>query len=101
MSLLSWVGILSIEKKMLKVAIKYCGGCNPGYDRVALAGYIKNSLHGRVKFVSLDSEDVDIVLAVEGCKTCCADLSAFEGKPIHFISQLEDAGKFLQKLLPE
>ena len=84
---------------MLKVGVKYCGCCNPGYYRVALADYIKNSLHGRVEFVSLDCEVVDLVLAVEGCKTCCADLTAFEGKRIHFISQLEDAGKFLQKLL--
>ena len=84
---------------MLKVAIKYCGGCNPGYDRVALADFIKNSLHGRVDFVALDSEIVDLILAVEGCKTCCADLSAFEGKQIFFIAQIEDAGKFLQKLL--
>jgi hypothetical protein len=84
---------------VLKVAIKYCGGCNPGYDRVALADYIKKSLHGRVEFVSLDSEVVDMVLAVEGCKTCCADLSSFEGRPIHFITRLEDAGKFLLKFL--
>ena len=86
---------------MLRVGIKYCGGCNPGYDRVALADYIKNSLHGRVEFVPLDSEIIDMVLAVEGCKTCCADLSPFEGKQIHFISQLEDAGKFLQKILDQ
>jgi len=86
---------------MLKVAIKYCGGCNPGYDRVALADYIKNSLHGRVEFVSLDSEAIDLVLAVEGCKTCCADLSPFEDKQIQLISQLEDAGKFLQNIFDQ
>ncbi|MBW2409238.1 MAG: hypothetical protein JRF72_05530 [Deltaproteobacteria bacterium] len=84
---------------MLKVGIKFCGGCNPGYDRGALADYVKTSLHGRVEFVSLDREGIDMILAVEGCKTCCADLSAFEDKPIHFISQIEDAGKFLQKIL--
>ena len=84
---------------MLKVGIKYCGGCNPNYDRVALANYIKNSLHGRVEFVPRENEDIDLILAVEGCKTCCADLGAFQGKQIHFISQLEDAGKFLQTFL--
>ena len=86
---------------MLRVGIKYCGGCNPAYDRVALADYIKKSLHGRAEFVPLDSDGIDLVLAVEGCKTCCADLSPFEGKPIHFISQIEDAGKFLQKILDQ
>ena len=86
---------------MLKVGIKYCGGCNPGYDRVALADFVKKSLHGRVEFVSLDSEAIDAVLAIEGCKTCCADLSSFDGKQVYFISQIEDAGKFLQKILDQ
>lgn len=84
---------------MIRVAIKYCGGCNPGYDRVALADYVNKSLHGSVEFVSPHDKDIDLVLAIEGCKTCCADLSVFQGKPIHFISQIEDAGKFLQEFL--
>jgi len=63
--------------------------------------YIKKSLHGRFDFVSPHDKAIDLVLAIEGCKTCCADLSAFEGKPIHFISQIEDAGKFLQKILDQ
>jgi hypothetical protein len=84
---------------MLKVAIKYCGGCNPDYDRVALADYVRNSLHGRAEFVSLDNAEIDLVLAIEGCKICCADLSSFQGKPVHFISQIEDAGNFLREYL--
>jgi hypothetical protein len=86
---------------MLKVGIKYCGGCNPGYNRVATAEYIEHSLHGRVEFVSLENKDINLVLAIEGCKTCCADLSPFEGKQIHFIAQIEDAGRFLQKILTQ
>jgi tRNA(Arg) A34 adenosine deaminase TadA len=49
--------------------------------------------------VPLDHEHIDLVLAVEGCQTCCADLSSFEGKQIYFIARIEDAGKFLQKIL--
>ncbi len=84
---------------MIKVGIKYCGGCNPDYDRVALVRQIEKRLEGKVEFVSPENDHVDFVLAVEGCKTCCAELSSFEGKQIHFITQLEDAGKFLQKIL--
>jgi len=80
---------------MLKVGIKYCGGCNPAYDRVALADYIKDSLHGRVEFLSLDSEVIDLVLAVEGCKTACADLSAFKGTKTRIITKIKDAEEFL------
>ena len=83
---------------MLKVGIKYCGGCNPYYDRVALVKQIESRLRGKVEFVSPDSDHVDFVLAVEGCQTACADLSAFQGKTIHIISRKEDAVKFLQKI---
>jgi hypothetical protein len=34
-------------------------------------------------------------------QTCCADLTSFEGKPIHFIAQIEDAGRFLQEFLSQ
>ena len=84
---------------MLKVSIKYCGGCNPYYDRVALVKRIESRLQGKVEFVSPAHDDVDLVLAVEGCKTACADLSSFLGKTIHIITRNEDAGKFLLKIL--
>ena len=79
----------------MKVAIKYCGGCNPDYDRVALVKCIEKSLHGKVEFVSAEDEDIDLVLAVEGCKTACADLSAFKDTKIRFINRIEDAAEFL------
>lgn len=86
------------QKLMLKVGIKYCGGCNPYYDRVALVKRIERRLQGQVEFFSAANDDVDFVLAVEGCQTACADLSAFQGKSIHIISRKEDAVKFLQKI---
>lgn len=79
----------------MKVAIKYCGGCNPDYDRVALVKRIEERLIGKVEFVSAENENIDLVLAVEGCKTACADLSAFKGTNIRFITKIEDAEEFL------
>ena len=79
----------------MKVAIKYCGGCNPDYDRVALVRHIEKGLHGKVEFVSAEDEDIDLVLAVEGCKTACADLSAFKGTKVRIISKVEDVEEFL------
>ena len=79
----------------MKVAIKYCGGCNPDYDRVALVKRIEERLIGKVEFVSAENDNIDPVLAVEGCKTACADLSAFKGTNIRFITKIEDAAEFL------
>ncbi len=84
---------------MLKVGIKYCGGCNPDYDRVALFESIEKRLKGKVEFVPPESAEIDQVLVVEGCKTACADLSSFDGKNIFKIIQSEDAEYFIQEIL--
>jgi hypothetical protein len=67
---------------MLKVGIKYCGGCNPYYDRVALVKRIETRLAGKVEFVAAAHKQIDLVLAVEGCNTACAELSQFDSKKI-------------------
>ena len=82
----------------VKIGVKYCGGCNPGYNRVALVRHIQESLRGEVEFVSPESEGVALVLAVEGCSTACADLSAFQGLEIWKIANMEDAEKFMAEM---
>jgi len=82
----------------MRVGLKYCGGCNPEYDRVALVRHIEESLQGRVKFVSPESEDIEILLAVEGCSTACADLSAFQGMEIRVITTIEAGKRFIQEI---
>ena len=82
----------------VKMGLKYCGGCNPEYDRVALVRHIEESLQGRVKFVSPEGEGVGLILAVEGCSTACADLSAFQGKEIRVITTIDGADRFIQEI---
>jgi hypothetical protein len=84
---------------MLKVGIKYCGGCNPYYDRVALVKRIESRLKGKAEFVSPQNEPFDFILAVEGCKTACTDLSSFDGKKIRIITRSEDADDFIHEIL--
>ena len=83
---------------MLKVAIKYCGGCNPDFDRVAVADEIQASLSGRVEFVSIEAEDIDLVLAIEGCQTACVDLDPFLSRKTYIVKEPGDAQKFVQSL---
>ena len=82
----------------VKIGVKYCGGCNPGYDRVALVRHIEESLRGEVEFASPESEEVALVLVVEGCSTACADVSAFQGLEIRKITSIEDAEKFMKEM---
>ena len=53
----------------IRVGVKYCGGCNPQYDRVQLVGKIEGCLQGKAELVSPESKGLDIVLAVQGCGT--------------------------------
>lgn len=80
----------------IKVGVKYCGGCNPKYDRVELVEGIRKRLDGRADFVVADSENVDLILAIEGCETACANLSVFEGKRIFIVTGVEDAERFFK-----
>jgi hypothetical protein len=84
---------------MLKVGIKYCGGCNPNYDRIALFQSIEKALKGLVEFVSLEEADINLIFAIEGCKTACADLSTFDSDKIRVITEKEEAKYFIQELL--
>ena len=54
------------------VALRYCGGCNPRYDRVALVKRLEGMLPER-RFVPAETGGVyDAALVVCGCKTKCA-----------------------------
>lgn len=53
----------------LKIGVKYCGGCNPQYDRVEMVEKIGNSLQGKAELVSPGSNGVELILAVQGCLT--------------------------------
>ena len=82
----------------LTIGVKYCGGCNPTYDRVALVKGIEERLRGRASLVRADSEGVSMVLVIAGCATVCADLSPFEGLEVWTITCPEDAEPFIRHI---
>ncbi len=58
---------------MKKIGIKYCGGCNPSYERVEMVQRLQSSLKDRFIFSINDQQDVDIMVCVCGCPRACAD----------------------------
>jgi hypothetical protein len=62
--------------------VKFCGGCNPQYDR--MAGYREAVRHVEMCGKTLDFEYVkdgrayDALLVISGCPTKCADISNYE-----------------------
>jgi hypothetical protein len=86
------------DRGQLKIRVKYCGGCNPNYDRPALVKLIKERLGNRVAFVEGEGDIISLVLAVVGCSTACADLNPFQGLDVRLITCPEDAEHFLRDL---
>ena len=84
--------------KQLKIRVKYCGGCNPNYDRPALVKRINERLANRIALAEADDDGISLILAVVGCSVACADLTPFAGQEIRVITCLEDAELFIRDL---
>jgi len=55
-----------------RVAVKYCGGCDPEFDRVGFFATISAAADS-IKWVSLDDPGCDTVLVVAGCARACPE----------------------------
>jgi hypothetical protein len=68
----------------LIVRVKYCGGCNPSYDRPAFVRRLRDALPS-ARFVfsdagaDIDDSAPDFALAVCGCPVACAAREDIQG----------------------
>lgn len=61
--------------------VRFCGGCNPRYDRKAALERLQAQLEGRIEFVNaVEGAVYDGLLVLGGCPNCCADYSRFQFK---------------------
>ncbi len=84
---------------MLRIGIKFCGGCNPAFDRVAAVERIKRELEGKAEFVPLDDETAEMVLAVMGCGNACAELGEIKGKQIVIITDDKGTDAVIEEIM--
>ncbi len=56
---------------MLKCAVKFCGGCNPRYDRGDAYKKIRGALSDKILFsYPEDGKSYDMLLIIKGCTGC-------------------------------
>jgi 4-hydroxybutyrate CoA-transferase len=55
----------------MNVAIKYCGGCDPAFDRVEMAERIKIAADNAISWCSVHERHRDIILLICGCPKAC------------------------------
>jgi hypothetical protein len=69
-----------------RLALRFCGGCNPIIERGVVGQKIRENLASEVKWVSGDDEK-DFLLIINGCRTACADTNEIRGgHPVVIVS---------------
>lgn len=89
----------------MKVAIKYCGSCNPNIDLPRLARHLA-SLAGSLDFVLVSPEEdgVDTVVVLNGCRQACGDNMEILPPRVHRVSVAGESveGQVIaEKFLPQ
>ena len=69
---------------MRRIAVKFCGGCDPTYDRVEYLESIKAAAGDLLDWVSVDSPDFETLLIINGCEKACPEkeLPKKLGRPV-------------------
>ena len=63
---------------MKRIGLKYCGGCNPSYDRVEYVGEIQGVAGNRIEWVPADEGGFSTLLLVCGCDKQCVEMAEYE-----------------------
>jgi len=85
------------EEFIPRMAIKFCGGCNPMIERGVLAETIRQALIGRALWVTWE-EKPDFVLIINGCLTACADRPDIQkGAPVSLVIEGQSVSRIDKK----
>ena len=57
-----------------RLAVKFCGGCNPEYSRGSLVRFIRQGVSEKGRWIPREESKADLLLILDGCQTGCADL---------------------------
>ena len=64
----------------LTVGLRYCGGCNPRFDRVAAVERLAAACPRAALERAEPGKVYDLLLIVGGCSACCADQTGLAGR---------------------
>lgn len=83
---------------MLRIGVKFCGGCHPAYDRIEAFSMIKNELQNQAQFISYEDTDADLILVVMGCPSACVDTKDFEQHRLRIVKSFTEAEAFISEV---
>ena len=72
----------------MKIGLKYCGGCNPRFERASIAALLRRDFPG-AEIVSVLHDPAEISVIICGCPSACASADALAG-PVFTLTGPED-----------
>lgn len=61
--------------------VKFCGGCNPRFQRADALDTVRQHFAGRIGFEYAEEDKVyDLLLVIGGCTNCCASHGQYDVK---------------------
>ena len=61
--------------------VKFCGGCNPRFERGKVLEQLKEHFADRIEFsYAQEGTEYDILLIIGGCANCCASFCQYKTK---------------------
>ncbi|MBI4800295.1 MAG: hypothetical protein HY794_16510 [Desulfarculus sp.] len=57
----------------MRVALKFCGGCDPGYERGEYWQAIARAAGPEIEWARLEDQGCQAVLLICGCDTACVE----------------------------
>ncbi|HYF84069.1 MAG TPA: hypothetical protein VEB00_13695 [Clostridia bacterium] len=85
----------------IKVRVKYCGGCNPNYDRKGIVNVIDKKLD--INLAAYDENEIpDVTLVICGCSSDCIKIDEYKSKYgtmlISSPEQIEEVIKYIKSV---
>ena len=80
------------------VGVRYCGGCNPRFDRAEGVRRLAAACPGASVESAEPGRMYDLLLIVGGCSACCADQTGLTGRAVVEIRQEQDFERALALL---
>lgn len=84
--------------------VKFCGGCNPKYDRKLLHDILKKE-YTNIKYQPVssnpDSFEYDLIIVICGCSVVCADYKRYKTKTKYIVVNSNEEIHKLKKEIEE
>jgi len=69
-------------RRNIRIALKFCGSCNPEIDLSSLAGQVRRLFLNRqdVEISPSDAPGLDLLVILCGCRRACADKEEYQSQ---------------------